>query len=116
MQMGTYPDFDLRIMGVLRQVMSVYIKQGYGKNQPWWSRARDCQGLGLAKFNHSVLAARGRAISYAQRQAGKVPLCSYTVKTISFSWFPAQVGPQVINPGLKKGGGCALSCQYTPFR
>ena len=67
LEIRTYPDFGLKIMGVLRQEMSVYAGRTTG-NSSHGGAGRGCQGPGLAKLHYSVLFARGQAIFYVQSQ------------------------------------------------
>ena len=71
LKIRTYPDFGLRIMGFLRQGMSVYEGRTPG-NSRHGEAGRGCQGPGLAKLSYSVLVARGPAIFYVQSQVPKV--------------------------------------------
>ena len=67
LEIRTYPDFGLRIMGFLRQGMSVYVGGAAG-NPSHGEAGRGCQDPGLAKLNYSVLVARSQAIFYVQSQ------------------------------------------------
>ena len=67
MKMRTFPDFGLRIMGFLRQGMSVYVGRAAG-NTSHGEAGRGCRDPGLAELNHSVLIARGQAVFFVQSQ------------------------------------------------
>ena len=67
MEIRTYLDFGLQIIGVLMEGMSVYAGRTPG-NSSHGGAGRGCQDPGLAKLNYSVLFARGQAIFYVQSQ------------------------------------------------
>ena len=67
MEIRTYLDFSLQIIGVLMEGMSVYAGRTTG-NSSHGGASRGCQDPGLAKLHYSVLFARGQAIFYVQSQ------------------------------------------------
>ena len=67
MEIRTYLDFSLQIIGVLMEGISVYAGRAAG-NTSHGEAGRGCQDPGLAKLNYSFLFARDQAIFYVQRQ------------------------------------------------
>jgi hypothetical protein len=59
--MRAFPDFGLRIMGFLREGMSVYVGRAAG-NTSHGEAGRGCRDPGLAKLNYSVLVARSQRL------------------------------------------------------
>ena len=67
MEIRTYLDFSLLIIGVLMEGMSVCAGSTPG-NSSRGEAGQGCQDPGLAKLSYSVLFARGPAIFYVQSQ------------------------------------------------
>jgi hypothetical protein len=84
MKMRTFPDFGLRIMGFLRQGMSVEAGRAAG-NPSHGEAGRGCQDPGLARLNYPVLVARGQAIFYGPSKI--VQVSRYSVSMLVFFLF-----------------------------
>ena len=67
MEIRTYLDFGLQIIGVLMEGMSVCAGRTPG-NSSHGGAGRGCQDPGLGKPHYSVLVATGPAIFYVQSQ------------------------------------------------
>jgi len=65
MEIRTYLDFSLQIIGVLMEGMSVYAGRTPG-NSSHGGAGRGRQDPGLGKLNYAVLVMRGQAIFYVQ--------------------------------------------------